>query len=169
MNVLAHDKAYSFFPKATFEERRSMRRHRAGDADCDLAVQKYLRRGWSIFDPSTILIALQLRDPAFLLGLRYVGDHMCWTLRVHPVLELPPGLVEANCWFMTMSADIIPTLVPLVMASPELKLRYTLSPNELNIVKDRIWPHVLSLEKATSGTRYVYISWLQCISRSDYY
>ncbi len=158
---------YSFFAKATFEERRSMRRHRAGDADRDLAVQQYLRRSWSVFFyPSTISIALQLQDRAFPLGPRYVATtcagRSCTQSSSSRLDSWKPTLR-----FMTMSAEIIPTLVPFVMASPELKFRYTSSPNELTIVKDRIWPYVLSL-KTLGVTRYVYNLWLPCSSISDY-
>ncbi len=165
MNVVAHDKAYSFFPKATFEERCSLLRYRRFGGDTlirDLAVQKYARRGWSAIDPSTLYRPLL---GAFSLGERYVGDPACWMVPVHPTLELPRGTVEGNSWHMSAwSPNLMPHLIATtLMSAPELKFRYTLSLYELDIVKERIWPHVLSL-KVLSWTRYVYDLRPQCVT-----
>ncbi len=163
MNVVAYDKAYSFFPKATFEERRSLRRYREGDPNRDLAMQKYTRRGWSMIGPSTT--QSQPLD-AFPVGERYVGDCACWTVQVHPALELPLGIVEGNSWHISISSVhyLTPIMITAaIMSTRELRFAYTLSPHEANVAKDHIWPHVLSLA-VSSGTRYVYNLGRLCVT-----
>ena len=158
MNVIAHDKAYSFFPKATFEGRWSLLRYSMrwsnDTVSRDVAVRKYVSRGWTMLSP-TVLFGPYLE--AFPLGERYVGDPACWMVPVHPTLELPRGIVEGNSWLIsTSSPHLMPHLIATtLMSAPELKFRYTLSVYELDAVKERIWPHVLSLQ-VLDGTRYVY-------------
>ncbi|KJA24234.1 hypothetical protein HYPSUDRAFT_136540, partial [Hypholoma sublateritium FD-334 SS-4] len=151
MNVIAHDKAYSFFPKATFEERRSLRCYREGDGNRDAAAHKYTLRGWSMINESSIRKQVQ---NVFLFDKRHVGDRACWTLRVHPALELPDSFVEGNSWSMVLSRNALPFMKTTVMAVRELKFRYTLSPQEARLVRVHFWHHMLSLNEASDGTRY---------------
>ena len=164
MNVVAHDKAYSFFPKATFEQRRSLRRFGEGHPHRDLATQKYTLRGWSMVNSSDI--HSQPRG-AFPLGGRYIGDRACWTIPVHPAVELPCGLVEGNSWHMTISpySPFMPvTITATIISTRELKFRYMMSFYEINYVRGHLWPHILSL-KVSGGTRYVYNQRLRVTTR----
>lgn len=94
-------------------------------------------------------------------GMRYVGDRACWTLRVHPALELPRGHVEANSWHADASLRIdrnFPVMKSTIMTAPVLKFNYTLYPREAVVVRRRIWNDMLSLKEATDRTRYASIS-----------
>jgi hypothetical protein len=100
MNIVAHDKAYAFFPRGTFVERRSLvcARPMVDDA----ALKKYAGRGWAI-SYGISRAELAAAKSAFAPGSRYVGDGACWTLPVYPTLEGDArreafGGVEANAW-----------------------------------------------------------------------
>ena len=152
MNIIAHDKAYSFFPKATFERRYSVRFYRHGDASRELAAQKYVRRGWAM----TNLFSKRYPIDAFPFGTRYVGDSICWTLPVYPALELPSGYAEANSWFMRTdfrSPYSPPKMKATIMTAPVLKFAYTLAPEEAVVVRERIWNTMLSSREASGETR----------------
>ncbi|KJA24235.1 hypothetical protein HYPSUDRAFT_65725 [Hypholoma sublateritium FD-334 SS-4] len=165
MNIIAHDKAYSFFPKATFEERLSLRCYRESDASRELASRKYTLRGWSLIN----LSHTQYPEDVLPFGMRYVGDRACWTLRVHPVLELPRGHVEANSW----NADALlridrtfPVMKSTIMTAPVLKFSYTLYPREAAIVRRRIWDDMLSLKESSGETSDMDTDYLRALKRN---
>ena len=154
MNIITHDKAYSFFPNTTFEERRTVRYFKRSDTTRALAVQKYIRRGWDVVDPSDLRNQVSNEFP-FGRRYRYVGDRACWTLPVHPALDLPHGFVEANSWSISSSRSDMNTTI---LAIRGLKHRYTLSPTENTFVRLRIWEHELVFNMSSDGKRYVYDS-----------
>ncbi len=152
MNIIAHDKAYSFFPKVTFERRHSLRFYLRSDVNRELAAQKYVRRGWAL----TGWFCEQYPIDGFPLGTRYVGDSVCWTLPVYPALELPSGYAEANSWFMrTQLYFSYPPfkMKTTIMTAPVLKFAYTLAPEEAVVVRERIWNTMLSSREVSGKTR----------------
>lgn len=160
MNIIAHDKAYSFFPLATFEQRRSLRCYKEGsDVNRDLAVQKYSLRGWSVVNATR---RQRQFGTAFPLDMRYVGDRACWTVSVHPTLELPHGFVEGNSWSMAVPRRTAPVMQTRIRAAQVLRFAYTLSLEEAKAVNVRIWDQVLSSNNASGRTRYAYHRRLWC-------
>ncbi|KAF8176015.1 hypothetical protein BJ912DRAFT_987673 [Pholiota molesta] len=82
MNIITHDKAYSLYPRATFEDYRSLMFSNSNDRE-ENALKKYASRGWT-----TIMLS----------SARYLGDRGCWTLPILPALACPPGRGESNSW-----------------------------------------------------------------------
>ncbi|KJA14352.1 hypothetical protein HYPSUDRAFT_49268 [Hypholoma sublateritium FD-334 SS-4] len=98
MNIITHNKAYSFFPRATFgDRRRSLKNSMNTSSGTQVAYAKYESREWEIigtidrddFDGA---------NAAFPTGLRRVGDSKCWTIPIYPDLALPEGYIESNAW-----------------------------------------------------------------------
>lgn len=101
MNFISHDKAYSLYPRETFENRLSLMYSTEG-AKQDSARTKYVSRGWKMVDTSSEELC---DDPSlFKQGPRYVGDSHCWTLNLSPEFVIPAeiniakNLIEANTW-----------------------------------------------------------------------
>jgi len=79
MNIITHEKAYSLFPRGSFEERRSLMISTEGSKQ-DAARAKYVSRGWTMVERLTEA-ELALKDKsAFSSAKRYVGDTQCWTI-----------------------------------------------------------------------------------------
>jgi len=75
INVISFDKAYALYPRATLHEHRSLVCVMQPAPSQPAALQKYADRGFTIVTNITGLV-----DPAFHVGVRYMGDSMCWTL-----------------------------------------------------------------------------------------
>jgi hypothetical protein len=106
MNLITHNKAYSVFPRETFEERRSLVYVR----DAESAVQaraKYESRGWRFI---TEIDADEMQDStsAFADGSRHLGDSKCWTIGLQPELEFSPRFWEVNSWSLHYNVDSHP-------------------------------------------------------------
>ncbi|CCL99903.1 uncharacterized protein FIBRA_01928 [Fibroporia radiculosa] len=76
MNVIAYDKAFALYPRATFEERKALIRSRAGRRQ-QSAIGKYATRGWEMVSE---LPAMQrsASNPTFRLGQRWIADGDSW-------------------------------------------------------------------------------------------
>jgi hypothetical protein len=105
MNLITCDKAYSIFPRATFEERRSLiferdnRKVILNNKDTDLVAksrEKYEKHGWSFIEAYEIL----QQDPlsSFAKGYRYLGDSNCWSITLHPEHERVNGTCKSSTW-----------------------------------------------------------------------
>lgn len=102
MNMITHNKAYCFFPRATFgEHRRSLEvnPYRSGSDTIRVtkAFEKYKSRGWTII-PYATREDFDGPNAAFPHGLRRVGDSKCWTIPLSPDIDLPDGHAESNAW-----------------------------------------------------------------------
>ncbi|KJA20915.1 hypothetical protein HYPSUDRAFT_42508 [Hypholoma sublateritium FD-334 SS-4] len=108
MNIITHNMAYSFFPRATFEDRRrSLKVTPRGFETTTLKpLAKYKARGWEIVDQIT-------RDDfdgpnaVFSHGPRRVGDARCWTMRILPDIGLPDGFIESNAWETQYTVNLV--------------------------------------------------------------
>ena len=95
MNVITHEAAYSLFPYATFEEKRSLI-IRDGFKQ-NSAHAKYAGRGWEMVRR---LSRAEVNDTvsAFAPGPRHLGDSKCWKIPILPKLDLPESTIEVNTW-----------------------------------------------------------------------
>ena len=107
MNIITYNKAYSFFPRATFENpRRTLKVLPRGSAtSARKALEKYQERGWNIISQ---IIRADFDGPnaAFWNGPRHVGDARCWTMRILPDIGLPDKLFENNAWSTQYTVDL---------------------------------------------------------------
>lgn len=96
MNLITHNKAYSIFPRATFEERRSLIHLQHAESTVQPRT-KYERRGWRFI---TDIDDDEIRNTtsAFSVGSRHLGDSKCWTIHLYPELDHSPMFWEANSW-----------------------------------------------------------------------
>ncbi|KAF5360145.1 hypothetical protein D9758_011343 [Tetrapyrgos nigripes] len=98
MNVITHANAYSFFPRATFESRRTvLTRDTTGfwPADMVNAEQKYKTRGWTFVDVASSLETLTPKSEFSSFGVRHIGDHACWTI---PLSSFEDLSTEDDLW-----------------------------------------------------------------------
>ncbi|KAL0575573.1 hypothetical protein V5O48_006389 [Marasmius crinis-equi] len=123
MNVISYSRAYSLYPKATFQKSYALICDHCDGAQATLrAIQKYTQRGWKMVDAHgeewgvTTKEAhpgqLELRTVGNYLGnlgrvfrteqRRYLGDSHCWTYRLpkipihYPNIEVPPVWQESR-------------------------------------------------------------------------
>ncbi|KAF9476517.1 hypothetical protein BDN70DRAFT_897280 [Pholiota conissans] len=122
MNIITHDKAYALFPRATFEERRSLICLSFNELR-DKAIEKYTERGWSFTNVADA--GRNSLETQFSFGERYVGDRKCWTLPILPALDLPSGHMEINSWVTKCNSwDEFPSMSYSFLASKTLKFTY---------------------------------------------
>ena len=97
MNVIAWDRAYSLYPRATLIEHQSLCTR--GEEDPGI-INKYYQRGWHMLDEEDLL---DDEYPAFSTGMRWIGDGKSWTiaLAVDGVIPPPP----ANPRTLALSRD----------------------------------------------------------------
>ncbi|KJA17399.1 hypothetical protein HYPSUDRAFT_46484 [Hypholoma sublateritium FD-334 SS-4] len=107
MNIITHNKAYSFFPRATFEApRRSLKVLPRGYRTAALkALEKYDARGWAVINEIT-RADFDGPNAAFWNGPRRVGDARCWTMRILPDIGLPDDFIENNAWSTQYTVDM---------------------------------------------------------------
>jgi hypothetical protein len=139
MNIITHDKAYSFFPRATFEERRSLVCLSSSELR-DKAFEKYSDRGWSFIKNYDVRRAERpALEATFALGERYVGDRSCWTLPVLPNLNLSEGHMETNSWVTKCNSwDDFPSMSYQYLVSKMLKFSYLIGTGDGGDLEDYI-------------------------------
>ncbi|KJA12934.1 hypothetical protein HYPSUDRAFT_649054 [Hypholoma sublateritium FD-334 SS-4] len=133
MNIITHDKAYSFYPRATFDEHYSLVCR--PDVEVD-TLKKYKARGWSMFDLSDFPPLRVDMYSTFSLGRRYVGDPCCWTIPINSGLNLPHGYVESNSWVIKLRYRFGEEKVITkfdVLATRRLKFSYIVDTADLNM------------------------------------
>lgn len=96
MNLITHEKAYSLYPHATFEERRSLVISTEGSKQ-ESARKKYAERGWTMVETGQDEDIRNARSD-FTQSRRYIGDSRCWTLPILPKLDLPEDFMATNTW-----------------------------------------------------------------------
>ncbi len=108
MDVITHNRAYSFFPKATFEQKLGMTMPPLS-GDHDVAREKYRTRGWHITRftgvhgyRGTQGLDTSNADSDFAYAIRWVGDGKCLSVNLPPVdLKGPTRVVpsiEYSSW-----------------------------------------------------------------------
>lgn len=124
MNLITHEKAYSIFPRATFDERRSLLQLPMKRSRRQMATTKYAARGFNV----VYKISLDEFDnphSSFSHGKRHLGDEKCWTLPILPNLELPQsGTIETNSWALLYNGSLHPNMVATAFVSSTLRYGY---------------------------------------------
>ncbi|KAF9553217.1 hypothetical protein CPC08DRAFT_822453 [Agrocybe pediades] len=129
MNVITHDRAYAVFPRATFDEHKTMinlpasaRRgsHRARE---ELALEKYKQRGWEIISS---ISPTEFQDPKFMFshGTRRLGDSKCWTIPLNPKLGLPERCMETSSWALHYDENLQPKISFAIFSWKRLKFSH---------------------------------------------
>lgn len=96
MNLITHERAYSLYPRATFEERRSLVISTEGSKQ-ETARKKYTERGWIMVKTGQDEDIRNARSD-FTPCQRYIGDSRCWTIPILPMLDLPKDSMATNTW-----------------------------------------------------------------------
>ena len=154
MNFITHDKAYSLYPRATFEQHRSLVFLR-GTAARDKALAKYTERGWSTLNRITGGDFHDLNS-AFARGPRFVGDSKTWTIPIFPRIDAPSqdGLVEVNSFLLRYDIDLKPHLEFLSLISPQLRHCYLVLDEDLpEEIQNILIPHE---QTRLEGEQYVF-------------
>jgi len=116
MNMITHDKAYSIFPWATFEERRSL--IHVKDLEVEMMARlKYEGRGWQFINGTDVNESRD-RPASFIRGPRQLGDSRCWMIQLHPAQDPTPNMWESNSWSLNYDAYENPTHVWMLLKSP---------------------------------------------------
>lgn len=105
MNVIAYDRAYALYPRATFEDHLSLYCKQVDDRDLS-AIQKYKSRGWTIVHewPTVDPFSLQpINRDIIPLGPRWIGDKHSWSISLSlQGITSPPPL---NSLSLALSTD----------------------------------------------------------------
>jgi len=154
MNFITHEKAYSLYPRATFEERRSLK-FLLRTAARDKAYTKYTERGWKMLDG---IAGEDFHDSKSSLarGSRHVGDSKTWTIPILPKIDTSfgEGLTETNSWSLRYDHNLIPHLDFSLLISSQLQYCYLVLGQSLI---DEIWKiPVLRKETRLEGEEYVF-------------
>ncbi|KDQ52179.1 hypothetical protein JAAARDRAFT_139328 [Jaapia argillacea MUCL 33604] len=101
LNVITFEKAYSLYPRATFEERYALMCASAGPAQ-EKALEKYADRGWTMISQVSTIEEASTRSP-FSTTDRWIDDKFSWTIPLSmsgvvfphlPALGSPPLLQD---------------------------------------------------------------------------
>jgi len=98
MNFISHEKAYSLFPRASFEDYHAAILKESGlvPRKTRAALQKYAARGWTMFGIYEDVSHLSELSE----GSRWIGDRSTWTVPLFPKLpKLPPDCCESNGFY----------------------------------------------------------------------
>lgn len=158
MNIITHDKAYSLFPRATYDgdNMRSLRTPSAAwHSYTRKALQKYASRGWEILEDASLE---DCSDPnsAFPQGLRHIGDSKCWTITISPDIGLPTHThVELNSWLTEYDEFLRPEMeFKKIAPGTVLKFGFVCPPD------DQLWAFVCTMldkaEAQQSGEQELY-------------
>ncbi|KAI0083366.1 hypothetical protein BDY19DRAFT_702552 [Irpex rosettiformis] len=95
VNVISWDRAYSLYPRATFEHRKSVVLRRQNRQLMYSIIEKYGNRGfefrYTIHDNDIV------SDPAFTSAQRWIGDGHSWVLELSTEgITLPPPITELS-------------------------------------------------------------------------
>jgi hypothetical protein len=96
MNLITHEKAYSLYPHATFEESRSLVISTEGSKQ-ESARSKYAERGWTMVRTAQDEDIRNARSD-FTPNRRHIGDSRCWTIPILPKLDVNEDLMATNTW-----------------------------------------------------------------------
>jgi hypothetical protein len=117
MNLITHDKAYSIFPRATFEDRRSLIFVKDGESAVK-ARAKYEERGWAFVEG----YELERRDrySPFGKGIRRLGDSRCWSISLHSKQDRTTSFWGSNSWKLEYSNNLTPRNIWALLNNPML-------------------------------------------------
>jgi len=118
MNLITHDKAYSIFPRATFEDRRSLIFDKDGDSAAK-ARAKYEERSWTFVEG----LEVQRRGPfsPFSKGTRRLGDSKCWSISLDPQKDRNTSVWDSNSWKLVyVGNNATPTNIWVLLDCPSV-------------------------------------------------
>ena len=95
MNLITYDTAYSLYPRATFEERRTILFGDSKSSSTFTALQKYEDRGWEVVESS--LFTDELRGPVQSVrgdSIRFVNDSTSWIVPLDMIGVGGPGALS---------------------------------------------------------------------------
>jgi len=154
MNFITHDRAYSLYPRATFEERRSLM-YGTGTASRKKARAKYVERGWTMLDGITGDDFHNLNS-SLVRGPRYVGDRRTWAIPILPKVDAPcPPIAEINSWSLTYDMALKPLLYFSSLISPQLRYCYLVLDEFFREEIQKI--PILLKETRDEGEEYVFL------------
>ncbi|PPQ85052.1 hypothetical protein CVT25_010274 [Psilocybe cyanescens] len=111
MNIITHEKAYSLYPRGTFDGRRSLLYHSLkNDHQLLVATAKLATRRWQIVHKIS-------RD-------EFANPR---TLPILPELNLPASNMEANSWALSYDADLVPNMTATLFVSTKLCYGYLIA------------------------------------------
>lgn len=137
MNVISHEKAYALYPRATFEERRSLMYSTEGMHQ-EAARNKYVFRGWTMVEKISYE-ELRNKTSAFKPGRRFIGDKDCWTMELFPKLEIPfeidhaQNFIQSNTWGLFYTSNLEAKMSFCLLLTPSLRFSYTVVDEELSV------------------------------------
>lgn len=138
MNLMTYSHAYSLYPKATFQEKRSLSITSTSSHGQAAARQKYRERGWNVFQYVTCYEATHPRECEFAAGPRWVGDGKCMVVDLPPlesdyVPQSSPSW-RSNSWNLEFDVSNEATMSQTVI--PFGKWRYSVINDELEEIMD---------------------------------
>lgn len=108
LNIITHSHAYSLYPKATFDEKRSLILRATYDGQRhEDARAKYRVRGWRLL-PYVSCHEATHPECEFSAGPRWVGDSKCMTVQLPPSGAAPspnPHIWPSNSWKLEFDLD----------------------------------------------------------------
>jgi len=154
MNFITHEKAYSLYPRATFEERRSLTCLFSTISRAK-AWTKYTERGWTMLEGVTGEDFHNLNS-SLARGPRYVGDSKTWVIPILPKIDAPclSGLTEMNSWSLKYDPSLKPHFQFSLLISPQLQYCYLVLDEFLREEISKI--RVLRKQGRLEGERYVF-------------
>ena len=146
MNFIAFDAAYSVFPRATFEERRSLSFSALTDSDIR-ALGKYTMRGWSIISNLWPHQYHTLGASFYVNKIRWVNDSFSWVVPLDTTgMEPRPRLsassealvgdpVVHNSWTLARDTTSSKVYITYNIFRPTL-FRYTYLVSDLELISN---------------------------------
>jgi len=120
MNLITHDKAYSIFPRSTFEDRRSL----IFDKDGDSAVKaraKYEVRGWTFVEGLEVQVERRGPFSPFRKGIRRLGDTKCWSISLDREQDRNTSVWDSNSWKLVyVGNNATPTNIWVLLDCPSV-------------------------------------------------
>jgi hypothetical protein len=151
MNVLSYNKAYSLYPRTTFDERETLLTPRNPEhRDIRFhAIQKYRDRGWRVMQQPSLR-----NEPFYAFGSRWIGDRHSWVIDLPPVPTVAPpptprsrpladDPVAATNW--TLINPLKPSIEYYTVTGADLQYDYVLSDLEVFVyLRESLWNHLLA-------------------------
>ena len=120
MNLITHERAYSLYPHATFEERRSLVISTEGSKQ-ETAREKYAERGWTMVETGQNEDIRNTRSD-FTPCQRHIGDSRCWTIPILPKLDLE-DFMASNTWELKYSPVVDLEVPGHFVADPNVNVK----------------------------------------------
>jgi hypothetical protein len=157
MNIIAWDRAYSLYPRATLELRTALILPRGRDTTLEPAIEKYRQRGWTMLEECADKGELGDAD-TFAVGSRWIDDAHAWVLPLSPLTSENKSILAPSSPFsqpldrdpvattnwMLLALDT-PYIAYSILSGYPFRYDYVLSELEaLAFLHHKLWRQVLS-------------------------